>query len=566
MNYQLQQEIHELLSRSLEGVISETQMNRLNAIINEDVAVRQYCNDFYFLAASLRRPELHANPVVSTECSESEQMLRDLEKLARYETMAEVVDIPRETPKQELIQKVEREKIGYKFSRGSLVSIITSFAAILLIALFVRFAPSAKGVKVAVLSDSINAKWEDANGKMEKGVPLITSYEYLFLREGYAELLFDNNARVLIEGPAGFQILTEDQIKLRYGKLYATVPQEAIGFTVTTQTAKVIDLGTEFGVQADVSGDTSLHVIQGKTTLVAGERYNKSIMEVGKGAAKKVSGVTQTVSDVICDDRLFVRAINSAHGLVWRGQTELNLADVVGGGNGFNTGRLNQGVDPASENFRVFTQGTEVLIGSVAFKRFEPHAYIDGIFTPNGESGPVQVSSEGHLFAECPVTNGNYWVGIFNGAWHEGGFFQVPRHHLRLGGKEYGTVSAPAIDMHANQGITFDLHAIRAGIRGFRIVRFTAKAGVSESLLDYPAQLSSSGKRVLPKASFYVLVDGRPSCQATDRSPGDGAMEMQVELSETDRFLTLITTQGSDGTNTYDWTLFAEPFLQLERR
>jgi len=37
-----------------------------------------------------------------------------------------------------------------------------------------------------------------------------------------------------------------------------------------------------------------------------------------------------------------------------------------------------------------------------------------------------------------------------------------------------------------------------------------------------------------------------------------------VEIGSEDRFLTLVTTQGSDKTNNGDWTLFAEPFLELQ--
>jgi len=37
-----------------------------------------------------------------------------------------------------------------------------------------------------------------------------------------------------------------------------------------------------------------------------------------------------------------------------------------------------------------------------------------------------------------------------------------------------------------------------------------------------------------------------------------------IPISSQDRFLTLITTEGPDGTHFNDWTLFAEPYLYLE--
>ena len=98
----------------------------------------------------------------------------------------------------------------------------------------------------------------------KNGTRLAAYSNKLFLREGLAELMFDNNAKVVVEGPAEFELLAEDQINLRYGRIYATIPHEAIGFTVSTPTSRIIDLGTEFGIQADGSGDVAVTCNQGK--------------------------------------------------------------------------------------------------------------------------------------------------------------------------------------------------------------------------------------------------------------------------------------------------------------
>ena len=121
--------------------------------------------------------------------------------------------------------------------------------------------------------------------------------------------------------------------------------------------------------------------------------------------------------------------------------------------------------------------------------------------------------------------------------------------------------------MHANQGITFDLDAFRKTVGSLNLVRFVARAGISETVQDYP-QLSvrdAEGRITLPMASFFVLVDGAVRFEKIDATPTEAATAIEVALTAQDRFLTLITTQGGDimGINE-DWTLFAEPVLQIE--
>jgi hypothetical protein len=46
--------------------------------------------------------------------------------------------------------------------------------------------------------------------------------------------------------------------------------------------------------------------------------------------------------------------------------------------------------------------------------------------------------------------------------------------------------------------------------------------------------------------------------------PSNSAGQIELSIAPQDRFLTLVATQGTDGTNNGDWTLFAEPVLQMK--
>jgi hypothetical protein len=442
-------------------------------------------------------------------------------------------------------------KAKRRLSKFSLVSLIISSAAILLVVLFARFAPPRSHVEVATLTDSFHAVWADRDPSTQKGKRLVAGTTSYLLKEGFAELLFDNNVRVTLEGPAAFQVLAQDQIKLTCGRLYATVPQEAIGFTVNTLSARIIDLGTEFGIEAELGGDTALHVIKGKTVMIAGDQSGKASVEVGQGAAKKVSFNKQTVSDIACNDLLFARNIDSAGRLVWRGKTEIDLADIVGGGNGFESGTRTAGIEVTTGRKAADLSDIILLPGSPGFKPVDSSPYIDGVFSPGIEDGPTQVASDESITAQLPRTSGNYWGYIFNGAFHRG--VDVPQHALKLDGMVFGGPDTPAITIHPNQGITFDLAEIRKNLPTGKIVRFRSLIGISETV---PEHITNSS------AVFWVFVDGRKVCEQV-KSTSNGAGRLDIPLTDQDRFLTLAVTESNDYLG-YDWTLFGRPELVID--
>ena len=105
----------------------------------------------------------------------------------------------------------------------------------------------------------------------------------LELVSGVAEFLFGPGTRVAVEGPARFEVLSPSRIWLERGKLIAAVPKAAAGFTVSTQFADVIDLGTEFGVEVDTAGKTDVHVL--------GVRWKSNVPPRAKPGSQHVSAV-----------------------------------------------------------------------------------------------------------------------------------------------------------------------------------------------------------------------------------------------------------------------------------
>jgi hypothetical protein len=548
-----QKQIMDLLILSLEGEAGSEDMQKLKEILDASSEARDYYLKAVIAAECIRKIDWEAKDVENETdgCEGFNTML--WKALAEEEKSAPVIEIPAPEESEIFIQKIPCQKVVRKISKSSLFTLFAAAAAIALIFVFAYFAPPNAGVDVATLTDSMNARWADTDTSMSKGTRFATGSTDFLLREGLAELTFDNDAKVTLEGPVEFQILTEDQIKLSYGRLYATVPQGAIGFTVNTSSARIIDLGTEFGIESDAHGDTYLHVMKGKTTLIAGEKSNKVSMEVIRGIAKKVSGGTQAVSDIAFRQDIFVRNINSDKNFIWKGQKELNLADIVGGGNGLGTGTINMMIDPISGKPSKESWGRREAANDYHLVPSSP--YIDGVFIPNGRTKQI-VSSEGHLFQECPVTSGLCCDSLINA--------EIMLNSLVDQNIKVSDSPTHALFLHANMGITFDLQAMRNLLPGARIVRFQSKFGIRK----WTVRPSASN------ADFWILVDGKLRHKKT-QVKANSIFDVDIELSENNRFLTLIETDGGDPEGRIldglvlppidsDWGMFVDPILVLE--
>jgi hypothetical protein len=129
---------------------------------------------------------------------------------------------------------------------------------------------------VARLTAVNSARWDTA---APRG-PNLTAGQELQLTEGLAQIEFASGARVILEGPTTFVVQDENSGRLALGKLVAKVSQSAVGFTVDTPSSRIVDLGTEFGVEAAEDGEGMLDVMQGSVELFlrqpAGTRQGKS--------------------------------------------------------------------------------------------------------------------------------------------------------------------------------------------------------------------------------------------------------------------------------------------------
>jgi hypothetical protein len=508
-------EMDELLQRLLDDQIQPEEMERLQKAMREDPRVRDYYVDSMLVCAVIRR-----SSQVTGELSESD-----------------------------LIQALSGD--GSQGGSKRIVRCLYSIAAILILGTLILtflsfFQHRSQGPAIGRLIGTYETQWQGARPRPDESL-YAGPYD---LREGVAKIELGEGTSLLLEAPCRVELTSVGEVTLRSGRLTVLVSSQAEGFRVRTLTALITDLGTEFGVIARSDGSTEAHVLKGR--IIVALDPNKSgrptSLVLNEGQATVVDATGRTIQGGLAAraDLFLLQLPPSSQPASPSGR--LNLADIVGGGNGRGTSPLDRGIDLGTG--QVFRQpATDIL--QTWQNRFRPMTQfrgIDGIFVPNGSYGPVVISSTGLVFSECPKTRGSYFGGPAN----SGKFFDLlsqQTYIVRLNGVSFGTSRHPALSLHSNAGITFDLDQIRRDNPNVHIDRFTAVCGIPK---DLPHPRFSS-------ADVWILLDGDVHLHL--RYPKEQSMVETVDLpiSAQTRFLTLVTT--CPGRADFSWIIFGDPFI-----
>jgi hypothetical protein len=148
----------------------------------------------------------------------------------------------------------------------------------------------ALGANVAWLVNAQDCQWaqgERPSRDMRAGKPL-------GLERGLAEIEFDCGARVILQGPAGLELLSGGSARLLHGTLTARVPAHALGFTVLTPHNKVVDRGTEFGLSVDEGGAATVRVFIGEVAAfpLASDRTADHGVTIHQDQTARIDGLT----------------------------------------------------------------------------------------------------------------------------------------------------------------------------------------------------------------------------------------------------------------------------------
>jgi len=131
------------------------------------------------------------------------------------------------------------------------------------------------------------------------------------LSSGLAELTHRSGTRLLIEGPAIYEVTGPNAGRLKYGKLVAEVPPGAEGYVVEYANGKVVDFGTEFAVDApEDDGPAEVGVFRGEVRVQQGDTAASQATPLYTGHAVRTAPASTTgLRSIPFDQDRFVRQL-----------------------------------------------------------------------------------------------------------------------------------------------------------------------------------------------------------------------------------------------------------------
>lgn len=286
---------HELLlriERYLDGVASEAEV----ALLNQDLIARPDNRDLFVRLSDLSG---------SLE-----------EHFAQARAHADVESILKEVASSQ--RKASTPIVGllgwtnHTFNRALVWSILTVavgfYGAFAIISWNLRLENvpgriADHNLAVAQIHETKNVKWSAAT-KPKSSATTIRAGELLRIDAGVVELKLKSGATLLVEGPAEWAVDDENVATLSSGRLLAQVPGPAVGFTLHTPAAEVVDLGTEFGVHVNDKGETEVQMLSGSAHVKIGEFPGKgqttprNSYKLAAGDAMRVRPAAATTSAV----------------------------------------------------------------------------------------------------------------------------------------------------------------------------------------------------------------------------------------------------------------------------
>ena len=144
---------------------------------------------------------------------------------------------------------------------------------------------------VARLVASVDAAW-DTGQAVRPGD--LNPDQTCRLQTGLVHIEYSCGAQVVLEGPANFRISSRKELCLDTGKAVALCEAETShGFTIKTAEGRVVDLGTQFGVEIDQRRGALVYVHQGEVQLFsnAGSSSQTRVLRSGEADTLADDGV-----------------------------------------------------------------------------------------------------------------------------------------------------------------------------------------------------------------------------------------------------------------------------------
>ncbi|MEM8947343.1 MAG: hypothetical protein AAGD11_19370 [Planctomycetota bacterium] len=168
---------------------------------------------------------------------------------------------------------------------------------------------------IARITSTQDCRWGELSTDIGYGSTLHAG-QTVQLREGLAEITFEDGATMLLESPTTVIFESGEKIAMLEGRMAAIFPPESQRLSIHTKTLDLCNVDAEFGLLARDSGASELHVFTGSVEAnfldTSGQRREQ--MEVRASEAVLASPATTTIFEFPANETRFVRSMSPTEG------------------------------------------------------------------------------------------------------------------------------------------------------------------------------------------------------------------------------------------------------------
>jgi ferric-dicitrate binding protein FerR (iron transport regulator) len=260
--------LSQLTAALCEGVISSDESQRLGELLRASATAREFYLDYVTLHGILAWDLAPAGTIAEA------RSFAPLHDVAFHESLSDLLpQFDSLTIASPIEPRILSRRNVYLATIGTVTAVCAAAVLAVLLMPTARRAELATRTLISSASTPLSEAVLVANADRQlrtisaSGAPRASSLLYdgdtLELDSGTATLVYQSGVKVIVRGPIRMRVEAGSNY-LQRGALIANVPTKAIGFAVETPQARVVDLGTEFAVQADEKGTTEVQVYKGK--------------------------------------------------------------------------------------------------------------------------------------------------------------------------------------------------------------------------------------------------------------------------------------------------------------
>jgi hypothetical protein len=272
-----------LLSQLTDGALSQSGVDQLGVLIESDETMRREYLDYCQMHALLRSEHgllsaWTATAVQADEASEVSPHWRKTRRTAIYSAAA---------------------------------AIFIVVAAGLCFLEVNRVRPPFRGDEIAVLSKAVGARFTEVSEESDATEGMRLRQGVYQLSSGVVEIQYESGVVLVLRAPATFDLVDNACMRLEDGQVAAHVPEAAAGFRIETPGATVIDLGTDFAIQAVKEMESEVHVFNGEVLIdLHGDKGRSAdLLRLITGEAARVDYFTGMPCGIDLDEQRFLRSL-----------------------------------------------------------------------------------------------------------------------------------------------------------------------------------------------------------------------------------------------------------------